>query len=575
MLILLASCFGHDHLLPEDEMSVLPETPYDQYMVPSGKNLIYGHVPGLTPSADTKTTGSGDFVSLESLLDRTATTEEYFGNWFIRQIEFKKTDYNQMLLLKDSLGIEMNSMGIIKKFLVEAVDTSTHERFSKIATIIPTDEYCMRHNPRTISYLNKPAFRGVIVYSNFDCSLSNIYIYGPHPIQVGKIIEANEADNYRYIRYLSLIDFGNVTKSENETIEGAICIGVTKPWFPDTGEDDDNYDYVPDSGDEDDDNSIGAGGGTPNPDDEEVKNDSIEEAKIVDDKITFKVELYSNIAMGNSWRSRMLGAGVYSKNDKAYIAAPTILESDFYNASGDKSSYTFHWWTGDLPEISNPIQTIVMDKDISATAYYFEVNIPEIINHPCFDKERGIYNPLVNMEVAPTKYNGVAGGTYGTARGRFHKGLDLYAEVGTPVFAMIDGIIAWPYVTSQPDRINKYYPDSYVGDKNDAGNRIYIVGNYDDNSVKIGYWHLQEGTPVAKNPRTGQPYKPGDKVYAGDLIGYTGRTGNANKTFKNHLHLFCSIDNKIENPELIINGKLDRQNNVLQSPQIIDVECDN
>ncbi len=166
-------------------------------------------------------------------------------------------------------------MGVVKKFLIEAVNIVSQERFSKIATIIPTDEYCLNHNPETISYLNKPAFRGVIVYGNFDCSLSNIYIYGPHPIQVGRIIDANEAENYEYVRYLSLIDFSNLTKSDNEELEASVCIGVTKPkpWFPEDNSGDDVIETNPGSnvGDleeprigDDDDNFIGGGGSSDN-----------------------------------------------------------------------------------------------------------------------------------------------------------------------------------------------------------------------------------------------------------------------------------------------------------------------
>ncbi len=239
--------------------------------------------------------------------------------------------------------------------------------------------------------------------------------------------------------------------------------------------------------------------------------------------------------------------------------------------------YTFHWWTGDLPELESPIQTIVMEKDITATAYYFDVNVPEtMVSRPCLDKERGVYNPLVNMEVAPTKYNGLAGGTYGNARGRHHRGLDLSAEVGTPIFAMINGeISSWPFVIEQPDRIGTEgkYPPGYLGDDDGAGNRFYIEGKLDGKSVKIGYWHLQANCPVAINPRTGQTYKAGDKVYAGDLIGYTGKTGNAYNTFRNHLHLYCSINNIEADPEEIINGKLDWQNNRLYNPQIIEIKC--
>ncbi len=205
---------------------------------------------------------------------------------------------------------------------------------------------------------------------------------------------------------------------------------------------------------------------------------------------------------------------------------------------------------------------------MSGIAYYFDYNPvtkePTDIKRPCYNKARNLFNPLATMEIAPTKYSGLKGGTFGNTRGREHKGLDLAAEIGTPIFAMIDGVISEkPYVTEQPNRIGKSgnYPMDYIGDKNGAGNRIYIEGTTTDGKVlKIGYWHLQAGNPVAINPRIGEKYKPGDKVYAGDLIGYTGKSGNANQTFKDHLHLYCTVNGQLTNPEEIINDKVNWQN---------------
>ncbi|MFS4457320.1 M23 family metallopeptidase [Maribacter sp. 2304DJ31-5] len=53
---------------------------------------------------------------------------------------------------------------------------------------------------------------------------------------------------------------------------------------------------------------------------------------------------------------------------------------------------------------------------------------------------------------------------------------------------------------------------------------------------QFGYWHLSE---VATNPDTGKPYTNGDIVRQGDIVGYTGSTGNANSkdSARPHLHL--------------------------------------
>ena len=103
------------------------------------------------------------------------------------------------------------------------------------------------------------------------------------------------------------------------------------------------------------------------------------------------------------------------------------------------------------------------------------------------------------------------------------------------------------------------YPVGYNGDKNGAGNRLYIGSNIDGEDIMVGYWHLLVDNPIAINPRTGMPFKSGDKVYQGEIIAYSGRTGNAsnpNEVPYAHLHLVVKKDNIYVNPELYINGKL-------------------
>lgn len=103
--------------------------------------------------------------------------------------------------------------------------------------------------------------------------------------------------------------------------------------------------------------------------------------------------------------------------------------------------------------------------------------------------------------------------TYGYTRP--HLGHDLMAAVGTPVIAVESGKVeamGW----------NKY-----------GGWRIGIRSN-----DKKRYWyyaHLRQNRPFAEN------LKEGDKVKAGDVIGYVGRTGysdteNVNGIDESHLH---------------------------------------
>lgn len=104
--------------------------------------------------------------------------------------------------------------------------------------------------------------------------------------------------------------------------------------------------------------------------------------------------------------------------------------------------------------------------------------------------------------------------TYGYTRP--HLGHDLMVAVGTPVVAVESGtveIMGW----------NRY-----------GGWRIGIRS-----ADKKRYWyyaHLRQNRPFAEN------LKEGDKVCAGDVIGYVGRTGysdteNTNGITESHLHL--------------------------------------
>ncbi len=183
------------------------------------------------------------------------------------------------------------------------------------------------------------------------------------------------------------------------------------------------------------------------------------------------------------------------------------------------------------------------------------------------------------MQVASPGASGLRGGTFGMVRNRDtknHSGIDLYAEEGTPLYAMIDGVIDTKYVIEQPDKKTEAYPTDYKGDTNPAGNRIYLKGRYDGKNVRLGYWHLQAGTPVAINPRTGKPFKPGDKVYKGEVIAYTGRTGNAFNVPNKHLHLTYEVNGVRRNPEKILNGKVDwdeKMSKVL-SAALRSIKCD-
>ena len=133
------------------------------------------------------------------------------------------------------------------------------------------------------------------------------------------------------------------------------------------------------------------------------------------------------------------------------------------------------------------------------------------------------------MNIAPTnstKTNYI-GSIFGWTRNngsKRHRGLDLYAPEGTPVYAMYDGKIS-----------------------------------------------------MAVNTRTGTTFKPGDEVFAGEIVGYTGRTGNAYDVDYPHLHLGILSGSEYLNPEFFINGSVqwsDDSRTNLPDTEINNIRCD-
>jgi len=165
----------------------------------------------------------------------------------------------------------------------------------------------------------------------------------------------------------------------------------------------------------------------------------------------------------------------------------------------------------------------------------------------------------------PDGSENIPGATFGNTRknadgtDKFHNGIDLAGAVGTPIYAQFDGTISGNPVTNQP---NRPYPSDYQGDTNGAGNRINIDSTIDGSTVSFGYWHLQAGNPIARNPRTGWYWVSGDSIYAGELIGYIGITGNADANVP-HLHLTNGADT---NPTTYLNATVSTTTRNITTP---------
>lgn len=100
---------------------------------------------------------------------------------------------------------------------------------------------------------------------------------------------------------------------------------------------------------------------------------------------------------------------------------------------------------------------------------------------------------------------------------RRHKGIDIFARRGTPVVAVIDGII------------------SYIGDQPKGGHCLWLTT---ESGTSFYYAHLDRWAPGIYE---------GLEVQSGDLLGFVGNTGNAINT-PPHLHFGINQNDDMINP---------------------------
>lgn len=85
------------------------------------------------------------------------------------------------------------------------------------------------------------------------------------------------------------------------------------------------------------------------------------------------------------------------------------------------------------------------------------------------------------------------------------------------------------------------FQDNWIYGDNNAGNRLYINTDLGlGNNLQLGYWHLNEAI-VDQN----------EIVTKGQLIGYTGVSGNVLSKFSAglHLHVRARLNGQKANPE--------------------------
>ncbi|MCP3990501.1 MAG: DUF4214 domain-containing protein [Actinomycetia bacterium] len=129
---------------------------------------------------------------------------------------------------------------------------------------------------------------------------------------------------------------------------------------------------------------------------------------------------------------------------------------------------------------------------------------------------------LVFPIVGPVTYSDTWGACRGYRCYRSHKGVDIFGTKLAPLVAVTDGII----ISTRRTALTS------------AGNKVIIE---DDDGWRYIYLHLNNDSPGTDDGANPQGWiipnrlRIGDRVEAGDIIGYLGDSGNAERT-PAHLH---------------------------------------
>lgn len=538
-LVLLASCTKTETTTDVTENA--SGTGISEIMVPKSRMVLFTDLSAIIPQTKSSSLPE-EYASLESLLDRDKEKTVEMDGFILSEIPFKEEIAEGYAFHGSYEDASFSSSTITRKFLI-----SGDGQF--IVTMVTDLRYAESHPD--FDYIDKPNYSGAILFSELDGTLIEVDEYIEGQIVPAELLSKEAAENAEeegYVHYIVLYEQTPETKSSISHWDGSpgLCVATyfDNKGIPDS-EKDNYYNQI-----ESDLNRAKSGNGN-----------SGKRPSIIDkNEKKYTVALSSNAPQ----EVKMLGSGSYTEGSKVAIA---------YEYMGHITQLAFSHWTGDLSSYKSASFLLTVKKDIQSTAYFNEAP-------PCKDNDSGIMNPLTDMAIAASNSNGnYLGGTFGmtridrrTGEPKQHNGLDFYAEQGTPVYAAFSGTIT--KVVSRFD--NKYYDDKGLA----FGNELRIATTGANGTFTAQYAHLlatNYGAAIAINPRTGEPFKVGDLVYQGDLIGYTGRTGNAAKssTVPNpHLHFGIFVAGRWVDPKPYINGTYDTRTINSQKGKITNINCD-
>lgn len=552
LLTILVSCKKEetDIDVVHDMMALSPSR---GIRIPVMQVPLYADLSDYNLLANPPTRESEQTVCVDSLLDYAHSKTETIGKTTYVQIPFLQNEEDVLAIVYSGEDeMDPDDATVIRKYYIKTNREGKAGEY--VATMITKKSYDNGYHE--FDFLHKGNYSGTIIYSSIEGKLLRLKMYkGGKVFRTKMITPGSEVESGCDEYYISLLEYGTATRNGDGVLPGQImpayCIGYVVPASYCYG----NYGGGSSSGGGENNNNGFA-------DDSRPYNliQTVDEmGEAVEDVPEFLVDLQCNYPT----HIQMIGSGYHAEGTKVKI------EWQYLNYVSD--GYEFNRWVGDFVGRPETFLYTVPAEQTSAFAYF---DNPETI--PCSDEMKGVTNPLKEMGVAPSGGWNYKGGTYGKTRNdgkTNHTGLDLRAIPGTSIYSMYSGVVY---------ALKTDCPDQHIA--NSFGNELVIQCNVGGKTLFFQYSHLMADKPIAINPRTNRPYEVGDPVYRGELIAFSGKSGNAYKDKDvpvKHLHLGVSTDWNTTthigipwiDPLPYINGTIDVDNIDTNKGRIDSVKC--